>query len=399
MRLQPFETRVGAARQLRFLQPVQAFEVPQGRVAGLLETELDQTVSRGEFRKEEALLRALGLLSGPRSLRERMLGFQSSSLSGFYSPASDRLYLVAKAGARISRADGSVLVHELTHALQAQHTQLLTATLGISEDQDLLFALGTLLEGDALWTEQRDMQLQLGLAPPCPEAFARQFAADERALGDEEESRWIWESLLEQYPRGYALAVSLVEAGGTAALDAALRDPPLSSEEVLHPERYLRPGRRHVLRDLRTPLALFAPHRSCRLEAQDSFGEIGLRIWARERGLAAAAAAAAAAGWDADRAWVLTCPRGETVAWLIQFDSPLEARALESALVGHGSAGLRLSLRGRRLLLSRGLGEAGRRYLLEQLKGRPVRNLAAWLRAHPEVDRRAQLVRSRSRSR
>jgi len=393
--LLPIEARVVAARRQAFLRPVQAFLVAPGSVAGLLDAEIDRVVSRAEFRHEEELLRALGLLRGPRDLRSSMLAFQSTALAGFYSPVSDRLYVVGDRRRSIPEGDGSVLVHELTHALQAQHSQLAAATLGINEDQDLLFALGALLEGDALWTEQRDMQLERGLSPPRPDAFSAQFAADERALRAEGVPRWISESLLAQYPRGYALAVALTDAGGTAALDAALQDPPLSSEELLHPERYLQPARRRPLRDLQAEVSRFAPHPTCRLEAQDSFGEIGLRIWAREQGLSAARAAAVADGWDADRAWILACPGGPVVAWLIQFDSVRDAVELEAEPGSGDSVELTQERRGRRVLLSKGVGEAGRRYLLEDLRGRPLRSLAAWLRAHPEVAQRVRQIRSR----
>lgn len=110
--------------------------------------------------------------------------------------------------------------------------------------------------------------------------------------------------LLQQYRAGYGLALALVARGGVPALDAALADPPLSSEEVLHPERYLG-GRRPL-----AWLALPDPPAGCTRRAANRLGELGVRVWLREAGVDPAQAGAAADGWDSDRAVLWSCRGG-----------------------------------------------------------------------------------------
>jgi hypothetical protein len=200
---------------------------------------------------------------------------------------------------------------------------------------------------------------------------------------------------LRQYPLGYALSHELVSRGGVAALTAALDDPPLTSEELIHPERYLERSRRH-------PLALFpeasdAFARECQTVASTSYGELGLGVWLGEMGLAEPEARAAADGWDADRAWLLDCPDGRALAWLIQLDSEEEAAELHAtALRRNGPDSLpdaALEQQARRVLLSVGLGEMARRVLLFDLALERYDGLRALLRERPEILLRAKAVR------
>jgi len=106
-------------------------------------------------------------------------------------------------------------------------------------------------------------------------------------------------------------------------------------------------------------------------------------------------------GWDADRAWLLECPRGPVVAWLLQLDRTLDARELETVAPRAGwpsrpglAAPAHVERRGRRVLLSAGLEPAGREFLLSTLAPERYAGLAALLRAKPEILARADAIRS-----
>ncbi len=403
-RLAPLLGRVEAARELRFRGPVAAESVTPDGVPALLEAELDRSTPPAQLRRDEALAKALGLLPADADLRRILLTWQSQAVAGFYSPADRRLFVVeGSSGAAGGEASG-VLVHELGHALQDQHTRLLDARIGVVANDDLQFALGAFLEGDALWTELRDEAAMTGFPQPTGADFAGRFVVD--APESEHVPRIVRESFLGQYPLGYALAAELVERGGVAALTAALSDPPLSSEELLHRERYLTPSARRPLPWFPESAAGFAPDPSCEAQASTSYGELGVRAWLRDAGVDEAEAQGAADGWDGDRAWLLDCSKGEGMAWLIQLDSEVDARELEtSALsssfrgrIGPASIGGRIGAalierRGVRLLISTGLEASGRSFLLERLEPQRYPGLAALLRDRPEILERAEQQR------
>jgi hypothetical protein len=399
VRIRALAARVESARELRFLAPVRAQEVESAGVPVLLARELDRLTPPERLRRDEALAKAVGLLPEGADLRALLLGWGAESVAGFYTPSAGRLYVVQGAAAAGGGEQSAVLVHELGHALQDQHTPLIAVTIGLRGNDDLLFAIGAFLEGDALWTELRDEAVTAGFPQPSAGEFAARFDRD--APEGEGVPRLLRESFLRQYPLGYALAHELVERGGVAALTAALADPPLSSEELIHPARYLERAKRRPLALFPEAAEGFAPDPDCEAVASTSYGELGLAVWLTEGGLDDESARRVADGWDGDRAWLLDCPDGTVVAWLVQLDQENDARELETAAPRAGwparpglATPARIERRGLRVLLSAGLGPDGRRFLLEELEPARYAGLGAFLAAHPEILSRAAEVRA-----
>ncbi len=392
-RIEALLARAEAARELRFRAPVVAQEVEAAGVPKLLARELDRLSPRGRLRREEALAKALGFLPEDADLRALLLSWGAEAVAGFYTPTGGRLYVVKGASGAGSGDGGAVLVHELAHALQDQHTPLIAVTMGLRSNDDLVFAIGAFLEGDALYTELRDEAETSGFPQPSGAEFAERFEHD--APEGQGVPRLLRESFLRQYPLGYAMAYELVSRGGVAALTSALDDPPLTSEELLHPERYLERAKRRPLALFPEASEAFAPE--CDPVASTSYGELGLSVWLVEAGIAEPEARRAADGWDADRAWLLDCPEDERLAWLIQLDSVEEAAELHAAVLRAGRpAMIARAIRdqeGRRVLLSVGLEDVARAFLLYDIEPRRYDGLRALLRERPDILLRAEAVR------
>jgi hypothetical protein len=379
------------------LPPVE--EIAPQEIPAILTAELDRAVPPARLAQEEALAKALGLLPDEVDLRRAILDYQAGALAGFYTPAAGRLYAVQGAGGAAAGADDSVWIHEISHWFQDQQGPLLQVTVGALGQDDLLFALGTLAEGDALWTEYADAEQQGGPPAPEPDVFASQFRV--AVMDDANAPRIVREPLLAQYPLGYALAFEIVGREGAAGLREALLRPPISSEELLHPERYLDP-------ELRRPVALFpddplsgASDRDasagCRFLVSNSLGELGVRMGLREWGATDAAATAAADGWDGDRAWSFDCPGGAAVGWLVQMDDDEHAwelrRVLAIALDGPDAPPLAVWQRGPRVLIARDLPAP----LAQRLLALPVTRISSlpdWLERSPEILERARRLRA-----
>jgi len=383
--LAPFAARVEAARGLRFARPAEGWRVPERALAGILERELDRSVLRAEIARDAQLAASLGLMPSSFDLRAAVVAFQAANAAGFYSPLDDRLYVVDGAASAGDSSSDALFLHELAHALQAQRSGLLELLLGLRGREDLAFAITALLEGEATLVEVSDAAARAGVARPTPAELAARFPT---AAAVPELPRVVAEAQLAAYPLGYALVDALVARGGTPALDAAYRDPPLTSEELLHPERYLE-GRREPYGELPSEPRL----RGCRTRSTSCYGELTVRAWLEQQGADAGAASAAAAGWDADRAWLFDCGARVASAWLLEYDGQGEARELERELralaPAVGGEMLVLTQSGARLLVSQGLREAQQRELLALAGLREFHDLAALLAAHPELRRRA----------
>ena len=411
--LEGLMARAERARGLGFGSPVSARVVAPRELRGLLARELEQALEPGELEGAEWSARSIGLLPIDTDLRRALLDFGGVGLGGFYSALRGRLYVLGPRRGllgRLRRApveprppDEVTLLHELAHVLQDRHSSLLDVTLGVRENDDLIFAVGAFLEGEALWTGFRDQELRAGAAPPAPEAYAAEMSPAWADAEYPDTPRILREPMVLQYPLGYALAAALAARGGTPALDAALRDPPLSSEQLLHPARYLEGGRRDP------PALLELPERApqgCQTLYRNSLGELGLRIWLAERRGGASERARPADGWAGDRLVAWRCGERAAFAWLVRFDAPAEAR--EFAVVARDAlATLEAPLAGTPELqvldadvwLTAGLPSALRDELRAGVRARAYPDLASYLAEHPEVLTRARELRGTLRNR
>ncbi len=391
---EPLLARATEARGLAFLAPAPVLALPRGQVHAVLERELDRVAPPSEVARQADLMAAIGLLPPRTPLREIVLTLQSAAVVGFFTPVDRVLYVVGEPDQDIASDPGlaSIVVHEAVHALQAQHSQIPDVTLGLEDHDDLAFALSALLEGDATWSMLRDEALQTGQ----PQLRADDVAIDVDVLRSEFEDaevpRWLREVFLTPYRVGHVWVEQVADAGGLAALDTAYRAPPLSSRDLLHPERgpTLRP-----LPLLRLPGELdpsAAPQGAgCAPVATNTYGEIGLRTWAIEAGAPHEAARQAAAGWDGDRAQLRRCDGGEQAYWLVQFETPRDADEFADVARGRWRGAIQAS--GSRVLLSRELDPADAERVLRRATLARYDDLDAYLAARPEVLRRGRALR------
>jgi hypothetical protein len=388
-RLAPFIARVEAVRGAHFVETVRAFEIATADVPRLLDAEIERFAPREQLAAESRLAAALGFVPAGADLRALLLELASDSIAGMYSQADRAFYAVAGAESAGAASGGALEVHELVHALQDQRGELLGALLGLAGDDDLAFALTALLEGEATWVELRDAAARGGPAPPGPAAFAARFRAQIASL--EGYPRLLAETTTAPYPLGYALADALAQRGGSTALDAASADPPLSSEELLHPEQYLGGAPRTPLAQL--PRAPLVP--GCSVVATNTYGELGVRVWLLDRGVSAADAELSAGGWDGDRAWLLACSGEERAAWLLQSADAAAAERLARVMRARAASlgAFTLDASDRRVLLARKLSAPHRAQLLMLAEEPRTASFAAYLRARPEVLARARELR------
>ncbi|MEM8931763.1 MAG: insulinase family protein [Acidobacteriota bacterium] len=141
------------------------------------------------------------------------------NLAGWYEPETDRMVVTDKKTATFRRG---TLLHELVHALQDQRFDLV-ALRDTVHDTDGVEALTALIEGEAMLAVTEIMGYDF-------EAHAE--IADTGAV---EEDRY---QKIFQYGDGLRFVRALRDRGGWAAVDEAWRQPPKTTAEILHPERY-----------------------------------------------------------------------------------------------------------------------------------------------------------------
>src|SRR6185436_3882028 len=116
----------------------------------------------------------------------------------------------------------------------------------------------------------------------------------------------IRESMIFPYRSGLTFVAALRRRQPWSAVDAAFKNPPASTEQILHPDHYLAD-------DKPVPIGITAPLALGGYAIRHStvWGELGFGLFLRSHGIDPASATTAAEGWGGDRAIVLAV-EGET---------------------------------------------------------------------------------------
>ncbi|MCA1834580.1 MAG: hypothetical protein LC750_17935, partial [Actinobacteria bacterium] len=133
-------------------------------------------------------------------------------------------------------------------------------------------------------------------------------------------------TLLFPYIQGLAFVRALYERGGNRAIDNAYRDPPSSTEQILHPEKYY--GKRDDPVDVSLPDVSKSLGSSWRPVLDGGIGELDVRLILNEF-LPAPDSNDAAAGWDGGRYSSFESSDGVLLAALTRWDSTSEAKEAE----------------------------------------------------------------------
>jgi hypothetical protein len=333
--IQAVQDDVSDLRDLRFERNVPVtVESPDKLAKRLLKTLAEETDEQ-RLRRQGRAMELLGQLPKGTDLPALINRLQAESVLGFYLPG-DRppkggLYVRSSRGldpyARI------ILAHELTHAVTDQRFDLTRADrLALANArQDELAAYSGLVEGDATLTMERYLTEKL---TPAERVDAGLAATADRTPQRDAAPAALRESMLFPYQEGLRFVRALYQQGGWEAVNRAYRDPPDSTEQVLHPERYL--GNRDQPQEVEVADLSGRLGGSWRSGVELSFGELDARLLLQGE-LAVTAAARAAAGWDGGR--LRTFQKGGSTALALRtvWDSATEASQFCAAMRGWGN--------------------------------------------------------------
>ncbi len=289
-----------------------------------LQALVDRELPPAAREAQNRLTYAFGLTEERDAWIAQYLGLLQTEVAGFYDHETETFYILADTP---PEAQASVMAHELFHGVQDQRWGIETI-IGQGEFlSDVVLSAQSLIEGDAVAVM---MAYSLGAEAVTHGSVARSVmsGAMQRAtsLNTTTAPQVMWDQLVFPYASGLAFVFSLVAPDDWSAVNAAYVDPPRSTEQVMHPERY-------VERDMPTWLEFSVDGvPGAERYLADVFGEmmIGsvLRALLADR-VSAESCARAAEGWDGDRLEAFRFaddPERDLLVWLSVWDSEDDAR-------------------------------------------------------------------------
>ena len=341
---QAFEQLLPGLRHLPFRSEVRRDVTAREDLKALLIREIDEDQTPAEFRTGELAFKAFGLIPRDLDWKGAIVRVYSEEIAAFYDPKTKTMHLIRESDqapkavgfleALMGKKSGfdkdenkTVIAHELTHALADQHYDLDAMQEKVKKDDDRSLALSALVEGGAPlalvgrqvgdWTGDKITEMPaatldrlLSLSGPLMQMSG--------GAGLREAPPILAESLVFPYLRGMVFVAGQANRAGWGAIDSAYKQPPQSTEQILHPEKYADQPDPPTQIDL----GKLEPGTGWTEVGRNVLGEFQMGILLRRHG-----GKPIAAGWDGDRYAVFEGPDGKLgLAWLSTWDTLDDAR-------------------------------------------------------------------------
>lgn len=329
--------RVVRLRKLAATGPVHGKVVSRDEMIDLVKQQLHQEVPAEVLAAQTEELYALGTVPADFDFEQSVLSLMTAQLAGFYVPKTKTMVLGDDLHG-VERA--ATLDHELVHALQDQHYDLEHKLAYRDDASDEQSALHALAEGDATSAMLDAILAPQGrVATDIPDSVisvqvtgSMEIAPSTAGIPD-----ILKRSLIAPYVDGIVLVHWARRRGGWAAVDALWRDPPTTTEQLLHPDKLLAHEAAEVV-----PVPVPPPGGPARVVYHDVIGEEALRLlfeeWMPER-----TAITSASGWGGDRLAVFRDGKRFALGWHLRFDDAASARraldAFARGILGGGAVG------------------------------------------------------------
>ncbi len=312
-------------RQLMTLDELKAYNIES----------FAEDYSRDEARDDTLSLAAFGLLDPSFELYDFYIDLYSEDILGMYDDEARQLFVITDRG-RLGAVERSTFAHEFQHALQDQNYGL--AALGLSDegweaDSERAAGAQALVEGEATLLEQI-WQDQYFTPADWRDYNASAYADPDSAYF--RAPAFLQKDFYFPYDQGYQFVKRLYERGGWAEVDAAYTNPPLSTEMILHPEKY---DAGEVPQIVAAAVLTDTLGSGWRQVDSGVIGEWYTSL-VLEQHIAENTAATAAAGWGGDHYTVSydQAANQTVVVWQTVWDSTSDAEEFVDAFKEYGDA-------------------------------------------------------------
>lgn len=356
-------------RGLKFNTPVPQKIISQEEWKEFLSKSIEKELPQEKIDGLAESYKLLHLIPEDYNLDEGIEELYSEQAAAFYDTEGKYLSLIRTADGGVKGVDASqagmfkqlglspmgiLISHELTHALEDQHFDITKFSEANMQNDDSALAMSAVVEGNAtlimfeyVITQLTDkipmyrnlpadkkkeamkvmrQTLQKELTKSAGEISAMMPQAGAQAFTSAPE--FMKESMVFPYFGGFKLSAQILDLRDTEGLDMLYSDPPQSTEQVLHPEKYFDKRDFPVQIDLPEFEGLSAYKEIYR----NTLGEFGTRHVIMEFFNDKNVVSTVSEGWDGDQFATYNNPlTGKSfIVWITCWDAAKDAREFYS---------------------------------------------------------------------
>lgn len=319
------EANVSTIRGLDPLEPVVTTLLTRDELRARVEEDLFADLSAEDAADFSLLLNAFDFVDRDFDYYNFALDLYAEQIAGFYDPETNEFVVVSEDD-DLDVSEQLTHAHEFVHALQDQYFAL-DLLDDESLDSEAGAALLALIEGEATLVQGLYLAQGYFTFEELNEFLA--LAADQESPVFDNAPPVLANDLLFPYTAGYEFAQYLYDENGFDALDDAWANPPVSTEQILHPERYLAGDMPQLVSLAPLTDTLGA---GWRLLDEDMFGEFYLSEYITQQ-LPDTQANTAAEGWGGDQYAVYYNDESDALVMTLRlaWDTPADADEFTAA--------------------------------------------------------------------
>src|ERR1700689_4088361 len=207
-----------------------------------VESRMKGSSNNKEVHAEEVTLKMFGFIPQDFNLAKETVDLVSEQAAAFYDYSKKRLFVLD------STSEGSeqrvALVHELAHALADQQHPLGKYLHKGSPDDDASTAREAVMEGQATWLTWAYVSKRNGGKAEVAADMIEKLT-DNSSSGSSDfpvfakEPLYLRDSLVFPYDEGMKFQDAVYHKLGRKSFDEIFNRPPLSTQQILHPEAYI----------------------------------------------------------------------------------------------------------------------------------------------------------------
>jgi hypothetical protein len=230
------QQQVSDLRELPILEEVNTYIIMRSKIRSLLEeyyTSIEGSLEQIE--DSRIVMVALGLIDPHYNLLTNVLNSLADGVGGFYLHEDNQIYVV---GYRFTAIEKFIYTHEFDHALIDHNYNLGSLNLypQCEGNEDRCRAIQALVEGDAnllmtQWLTQ--------VATAAEYEKIMNYHPSTRILAEQNPPPFAVRNSEFPYDQGLTFVDMLYAQGGWGRVNQAYSNLPKSSEQILHPEKYL----------------------------------------------------------------------------------------------------------------------------------------------------------------
>lgn len=224
-------------RELKPLADVPETFLTEDELRANLTKEMEDDYPRDEAAQDAKELWLMRLSDDPNlDLYQLYIDLQTEQVLGYYDQISKELF-VRNDGDKLTPSARQTLAHEFVHALQDQHFDLEKMLPTETTDDDGSLAIRSLVEGDA--TVSGLLYAQQYMSQQDYQSIINESSNADTSVLDSA-PKYIQESLYFPYDQGVQFVIALNILNGYDEINDAFANPPASTEQIMHPEKYLK---------------------------------------------------------------------------------------------------------------------------------------------------------------